>query len=266
MPKKPWEQYGFPPPKSEASTGRLSLVDFEIYSGIEVPNKPFVARLDGWGFHALTKRMKFKRPFDKTLARALAATAEAFFVPFTPTLAYIFSDEINFLFLRPTSFRRVEKIDSVFAGLASSTFRSQFRLGPVSFDCRCIPLPRSKIIPYFIWRQAECFRNHNNAWAQHVLIKSGLSARAAAKKLAGLKTAELRELAKKHKVDFDKTPVWQRNGVLLYREYYLKRGYDPIKKKHVTVERARTKTDWQPPLFREKNGKLFFEKILKRGA
>ena len=74
MPKlKPWQIYGLPEPKSEASKGELSLVDYEIYSGLEVPEGNFYfVRLDGWCFHRLVKEIKAKKPFDKNFANSLA--------------------------------------------------------------------------------------------------------------------------------------------------------------------------------------------------
>lgn len=256
---KPWQLYGMPRPKSEASKGELSLVDYEIYSGIEVPQQPFFVRLDGWKFHGLTEQLKLRQPFDKKFANALAKTAEQLFI-FEPCLAYIFSDEINLLFLRPTGFSRVEKIDSILAGLASSTLSLLLKKRCI-FDCRVIPLPKEKILSYLIWRQAECFRNYYNAWARAFLIKKEkLSPRAAAKKLEGIKIAGLREILNKYTKK--QPPAWQRAGIALYKEEYEKRGYDPIRKKYVMVKRKRIRQDWNLPDFRSKQGQEFLEKLI----
>jgi len=266
MPKLPWQLYGYPKPKSEASRGKLSLVDWEIYSGIEIPKKPVFVRLDGWKFHGLCKRLKLKKPYDKRFASALVKTSKIFFKKFACNLAYIFSDEMNLLFLREPGFRRIEKINSIFAGLASSTFSSLINESAV-FDCRCIPmLQKLDIIRYLIWRQAECFRNHNNSWAQQKLIDSGLSPAQAQKRLTGLNTTQMQKLLKE-RFNFDlwKTPAWQRNGILIYKVKYLKTGYDPIKKKRVKVWRSKIATDWSPPIFQEKQGKEKIKNILKIG-
>jgi tRNA(His) 5'-end guanylyltransferase len=251
---KPWQKYGLPEPKSEASKGPLSLADYEIYSGLEVPSGPFFVRLDGWCFHSLTKRLKLKQPFDKKFASWMTATAKQFFTLFNPKLAYIFSDEINLLFLKRTSFARIEKIDSIFAGIASSIF-SKLCGRPAIFDCRVIPIPKSKIVSYLLWRQAECFRNHNNAWAYWVLRKSGLSPRQAAKKLTGLKTAKLKEICAKM-VNLNRTPVWQRYGILIYWTKYRKIGWNPIEKKKVFAERRK------PVISQQKLSKQFITKII----
>lgn len=270
MAKKLWQRLGLPKPKSEASGGPLSLIDNEVYSGIELPaGAPFFVRLDGWAFRSLAKKLHFEKPYDRFLADALTKTAATFFLPFNPTLAYIFSDEINFFFSKSTTFTRIEKIDSVFAGLAASVFAAQLRkkyeeVPPIAFDCRCIPLTsKEEMIKYLVWRQAEAFRNHNNAWAQHVVMsKEGLSARAVTKRLAGLRVAELRKLLTKYGFDLERTPAWQRLGILLYKQKYKKVGYDPIAKKRVVVNRFRIAEEWSPPIFNTVAGKKFLERFL----
>ncbi|MDI6826499.1 MAG: tRNA(His) guanylyltransferase Thg1 family protein [Candidatus Aenigmarchaeota archaeon] len=263
--EKLWKKYGYPEPKSEASKGPFSLVDNEIYSGICLPELPFVARLDGWRFRPLTKKLKLKFPYDKFFAKCLVKTAKQFFTIFNPKLAYIFSDEINLLFLK-IPFQRIEKIDSTFAGLASSVFheaiRKRHEVKAVAFDCRCIPLREEEILKYFRWRQAEAFRNHNNSWAYWILRKEGESARAATEGLRGLDTAELFKLCKEHGIDLNKTPTWQRHGILLYKEPYRKEGFDPIRKKKVFVKRYRIKEDWELPRFDSSKAERLFKKVL----
>jgi tRNA(His) 5'-end guanylyltransferase len=231
----------------------------EIYSRITLPNKPFFIRLDGWGFHQLSKKAKLKKPFDKNFSEAMAKTAKQFFIPFNPCLAYVFSDEINLLFLQASSFKRVEKIDSVFAGIASSFFSKEIRQN-ATFDCRCIPIEKKDISKYLVWRQAEAFRNFSNGYAQYLLqTKEKLSPKAAAKKLQGIKTEKLAAIRKKYRV---KAPEWHERGILLYRQEYKKKGYDPIRKKKVLVERSKVIEDWKPPIF-SKN-KKFVERLIRQ--
>ncbi|MDI6806626.1 MAG: tRNA(His) guanylyltransferase Thg1 family protein [Candidatus Aenigmarchaeota archaeon] len=266
--RKPWQIYNLPRPKSEASKGPLSLVYYEIYSGIVVPKKAFVVRFDGWSFHSLTKKLKFKEPFDKLFVNTLAKTTQQLFRFFNPDLGYIFSDEINLLFLKQTSFRRIEKIDSVFAALASSVFYSSLKkkfkeVPPVAFDCRVIPIGTKNIFKYFAWRQAEAFRNFNNAYARYALMKGGMTARGAAKKLAGVKTKELRKLIEQSGIDLKKLPPWQERGILIYWKYFKKIGYNPIKKRQVVTTRRKPIINWKPPNFNSLEGKKFFKMLIK---
>lgn len=251
---KPWELLGFPEPKSEASGGELSLKDYEVYSGIEIPNCPFIVRLDGWKFHRVCKELKLKKPFDIFLARSLIYIAKNMMKIWPAELCYIFSDEINLYYNKAVAWKRIEKIDSVFAGLASSLFQKYLiskgkKAQNIAFDCRCIPLfPKSKskalLEKYLKWRMAECFRNHNNAWALYVLEKDGLSSHSAAKRIHGLKTDELKKLCAQHHVNLECTPAWQRKGIFLYWQKYQKIGYDPVKRKKVKVWRRKIVVDF----------------------
>jgi len=261
-----WEKYNLPPPISEASKGKLSCVENEIYSGIEIPDLPVFVRLDGWKFHGLTRKLKLELPYDRFFATCLVETSKTFFKIFNPSLAYIFSDEINLLFMKTPGWKRIEKIDSVFAGIASTSFMEKISekhdVSFCSFDCRIIPVEYKNIIDYLIWRQAECFRNHNNAYAYHVLRKK-YSGRTATKMLKGKGTKELKEIALKGKISLNKTPSWQRNGIMVYKESYIKDGYNPIKREKVRVKRYRVKEDWEIGVFNKKSWKDFIEKILE---
>lgn len=229
----------------------------EIYSGIELPNKPFFIRLDGWGFHQFSKKACLKKPFDEKFAKAMAKTAGQFFISFNPVLAYVFSDEISLLFLEANSFRRIEKIDSVFAGIASSILSLDLKR-PVSFDCRCIPIERKDINKYLEWRQAEAMRNFSNSYAQWLLqTKEKMSAKTAAETLHRMKAKELEAIRKKYKI---KAPEWHERGILIYKQKYKKKGYDPIKKKKIIVERSKVIENWKIPVFSK--DKKFTEKLI----
>jgi len=230
----------------------------EIYSKMTLPvGKPFFVRLDGRAFHNFSEKIRMKRPFDERFAKAMAKTAETFFQEFNPCLAYVFSDEINLLFLQASSFRRVEKIDSVFAGIASAKLSSELKC-TASFDCRCIPIEKKEIIKYLVWRQAEAIRNCDNAYAQHLLqTKEKMSAKAAADKLRGIKTKKLVALRKKYMKNI---PAWHERGILLYKQKCKKAGFDPIKRKKVLAERYKVLEDWKPPVF-SKNKKFFERQI-----
>ena len=265
-----WKKLGMPKPKSEASKGKLSFVDNEVYSGVELPSMPFFVRLDGWCFHRIAKELRLKKPFDKSFSECMVKTASTFFKFFNPTLAYIFSDEINILFTKHTTFKRVEKIDSVFAGLASSTLLKELskkkkikRESCIAFDCRCIPIEKKDIIGYLIWRQSEAFRNCNNLYAYWLLQKKErLKPREAAKKVEGMKAKELRKLIDRYH-GLKKIPGWHERGVLLYKKVYEKEGFDPIKKKKVKVKRLKVFDDWNLPMFAK--NKNFLKEIIEKG-
>lgn len=93
-----------------------------------------------------------------------------------------------------------------------------------------------------------------------------MNPRSANKRLEGVYTTQLYAYCKEHGLDLNKTPAWQRLGILLYREGYSKRGYDPIRKIDVVVQRKRVKTDYNIPLFRTAEGKAFLKRILQQAS
>ncbi|MEM3030981.1 MAG: tRNA(His) guanylyltransferase Thg1 family protein [Candidatus Micrarchaeia archaeon] len=264
-----WQKLRLPPPKSEASGGRLSLKENEVYSGIIVPRLPCFVRLDGWKFHGLSAALGFERPFDKFFAESMVFVARRLIEKFDAALAYIFSDEINLLFLKRPGFERVEKIDSVFAGLASSLLYARLaeekeHVSELAFDCRVIPVEKKEVKKYLVWRQAEAWRNCCNAVAYWALRNEGLGAAEAAKKLEGLGVRRLRALARKKGAG--KSEAWHERGILLHWEAYRKKGFDPVRRKAVVVERRRVREEWKPPLFAGRRGKAFIERVLKKTA
>jgi len=266
MAEKPWQIYGMPEPKSEASRGEISLIEYEIYSGITVPEKIFFVRLDGWKFHSLAKKLRLEKPYDKFFAVSMIRTGRTLFLPFNPVLGYIFSDEINLLFHDASIFERVEKIDSVLSGLASTALYQSLserygEIPPIAFDCRVIPIGEKNVHKYLIWRQAEAFRDCYNAYAQHILTREGLSPKETADKLSGMKIRELREMMRGHGVDPKSIPNWHRKGILLYWKRYKKQGYNPMEKRRVITERRRIVVDWNTVKFDSERGKELVKRL-----
>jgi len=97
----------------------------ELFSKLQIPpDTPFFIRLDGRRFQKVAQKLRAEKPFDKDLARCLAAAGKALYEnTLNPTLLYIASDEINALYAYRAPFnRRIEKINSVPAGIVSSAF------------------------------------------------------------------------------------------------------------------------------------------------
>lgn len=246
--------------RSESET----LNENEIFSNLQVPlDTPFFVRLDGGQFKAISEKLETERPFDKRFAKCLVASAKAIFHGnFSPSLIYVASDEINVLFAYTAPFnRRVEKIDSVLAGTVSSSFslsalRLFGRFLNVTFDSRIVVVSHQKIIDYLTWRQMNAWRNHNNAYGYWMLRKLGQRPRKAANALKGLKSEQIHELLHKHGINLAKTPVWQRRGVLIYKQPYKKSTEVRI------VVRRRLTENWNPPLFTSLQGKALIQQVL----
>ena len=237
----------------------------EIFSQLQAPSEtPFFIRLDGRRFQAVAKKLHAGKPFDRTFAKCLVAAAKALFQDsLNPALIYVASDEINALFYYNAPFnRRVEKINSVLAGVVSSSFSlralKSFRESlTIGFDSRIVAATREKLIDYLIWRQQDAWRNHNNAYAFWILRKLGHKPSEAAKMLKGLKSEKLHEFLFQQGTNLAKTPAWQRRGILIYRQPYQKRLA------HAAVTRLRTKEKWNLSMFTSREGKALIQNILK---
>jgi len=237
----------------------------EIFSQLQVPpDAPFFARLDGRRFQAISEKIGANKPFDEKFAKCLVASAKAMYQSdLNPALVYAASDEINVLFLYTAPFRRrIEKTNSILAGVASSAFSLSaaklFKKTIVAaFDSRLIVLSQEKITEYLTRRQRDAWRNHNNAYAYWLFRRIGHKPSEAAKMLKGLKTKELHETLFRHGINLAQTPAWQRRGILIYMEPYQKRV-----KNHV-VTRRQIRENWNLPLFSSKEGQDLIQQILK---
>ncbi|MHA1722803.1 MAG: tRNA(His) guanylyltransferase Thg1 family protein [Candidatus Baldrarchaeia archaeon] len=243
---------------------------YEIFSRIKVPYEiPFFVRCDGRNFHRLTEETNFKKPYDREFAEIMVESAKSLFKNnLNPILAYVFSDEINVLFLESPFNGRIEKIDSIVASLLSSAFSLELYLRrniekTISFDARVIPIPNKRILEYLAWRQLECWRNHINSYAFYTLVEKGFSREDAAKMLKGLKSAELHDLVFKEKgINLAKTPTWQRRGILLYFEEYLKEGINKLTGERVLTVRRKLVENWELPIFNSPEGENLISKII----
>jgi tRNA(His) guanylyltransferase len=237
----------------------------EVFSQLCIPpDVPFFVRLDGRRFQAFSDTMGAKKPFDEKFAKCLVASAKAMFQSgFSPALAYGASDEINLLFLYTSPFgRRVEKINSILAGIASSAFSLSApklfeKTSIAAFDARIIVTSLEKIAEYLAWRQGDAWRNYNNAYAYWLLRKTGNKPSEAAKMLKGLKIKELHDLLFRHGVNLAQTPAWQRRGILIHREPYKKRS------ENLVVIRRRIQENWDLPLFTSNEGRALIQQILE---
>lgn len=194
---------------------------------------------------------------------------EVFRSGFNPTLAYILSDEINYLFLKESIFnRRIEKILSIIPSIISSRmsleiYKKYKREESISFDARVIIISKEKIIEYLIWRQMEAWRNHINAYALHALLRNGLEPSQAAKKLYKMKAEKLHDLVlEKLKINLAKTPSWQRRGIIVKWKLKVKKGRNPITGEEVQVTRRVLDEDWNPPLFTTDEGREYIKNII----
>lgn len=243
-----------------------SLARNEIFSKTSVPHgTSLFVRLDGWKFKKLSDIAGAEKPFDERFAKCIVNAGRVLFEKgFNPALIYAASDELNILFLDSQPFRgRVEKVDSVIPSLVSAAFILQLqkvfcKTEIAAFDSRIAIVPsENSVVSYLAWRQANAWRNHNNAYAYWLLRKMGYQPLEAAKKLEGMKAEEIHETLFRHGINLAETPAWQRRGILLYKK--------PVSKKTGEHEIVRWKIEenWNLPLFTKEDGAKLIHQILE---
>jgi tRNA(His) guanylyltransferase len=142
---------------------------------------PLLARLDGRAFHTFCRGLR--RPFDERLSECMHETARALVEEFHPLVGYTQSDEITLAWNLPANDRaqypfdgRFQKLNSVLAGFASSTFaRAALRLLPEKreqvphFDTRVWQVPSlEEALEVFAWREDDAVKNSVQMAAQSV--------------------------------------------------------------------------------------------------
>jgi tRNA(His) 5'-end guanylyltransferase len=236
----------------------------EIFSGLTAIPPVFV-RIDGRAFHRLADCLGLEKPFDEFFHKGMVTTCISLVTDsgLNPDFAYTFSDEISLYFTKLPFSGRVEKIDSVAASYAASSFT--LALGgtiPVAFDARVIPATPAWAVEYLANRQAEAWRNHINAYCQQALIEEGMDTRKAAEKLKGLQAKDLHEMMHIRGLNLATTPAWQRRGTLVYKKITEKEGFNPITRETVIAERSSVVAESELPLFASPEGNEFLAKVL----
>lgn len=219
---------------------------------IILPEIYMVARLDGRGFTRLTKEIcNFEAPFDAKFRDLMTHTVEKLMdCGFRILYGFTESDEISLLFAPGDNAfgRKVRKYNSTLAGEASAAF--SLALGQVAtFDCRIVPLPtKERVKDYFLWRQEDAHRNSLNAHCYWTLRKEGKTVLEATKELEGKSVSFKNELLFSRGINYDDLPSWQKRGIGLWKENYVKVGLNPVTGETENAIRTRFKTEYELPL------------------
>ncbi len=237
----------------------------ELYSNL-VALPPLFIRLDGRTFHRFAESWGLERPFDERFADAMAHVGELLIAEsgLSPDLAYTFSDEINLYFSRLPFNGRVEKLDSVTASYAASalTIGMESREA-ISFDARIVHVTTEVATEYLVHRQGEAWRNHMNAYCQHLLVNGGMSRKEAAAFLKGMPSRGMHEVAFSRGVNLADTPAWQRRGILVRKRERKVKGIDPRSGEAVESYRSEVVTDRDLPVFASPEGRSLLSSILR---
>ena len=232
-------------------TFEAKMRSLEYFHNLKLLSETYtVIRVDGRSFSNFTSSDKFDKPFDLTFHSWMVETTKALVNELGGIYGYTESDEISILFPPDWDLfnRSVEKLVSISASIASSTF-THLSSSIVSFDSRIISLVnKSQVIDYFLWRQADATRCALNGYSYWTLRSLGHSARKATI-ILDEKTREFKnELLFENGINFNEVPPWQRRGTGIYWETYEKKGYNPLTKEEVLTTRRRLLVDEDLPM------------------
>jgi len=222
----------------------------EYYHSLRlVPGTWTVVRVDGRGFTRFTGE-RFEKPFDLRFRDLMLGAARALMEEMGGLYAYTESDEISVLFGPDWDFfdRELEKVVSLSAALASSTFTLAAGAA-VQFDSRVwVGIDPETVVDYFRWRQTDAGRCALNGWCYWTLRKAGHGAQAAASTLERMRADSKHELLFRHGINFAELPAWQRRGLGIRWETYEKPGFNPNTGQEVTALRRRLAVDEELPV------------------
>ena len=237
------------------------MKDYEVYSSLKVPkNSKIIVRLDGRSFHKLASDLELEKPYDENFYDVISKVCEDLFREFSPLFVYTFSDEISLLLDEIPFEGRIEKIDSVIASYAASSFVMHYDVDfkkPPAFDSRVIPVGDDDVLKYFRWRQDESWRNCVNSHGI-AYLKSIYSNDVANDKINGLKLNEVHELLYQNGINLNDVDTYKKRGIGIYRKNKKVVGFNKKENREQVSYRSYVYTDWELPIFNEE----FFKEIL----
>ncbi|MDO5850159.1 MAG: tRNA(His) guanylyltransferase Thg1 family protein [Methanobacteriaceae archaeon] len=249
------------------------MKDYEIYSNLNVPKgSNVVLRLDGRKFHTLSRKLNLEKPYDINFSSLMVEVSKDLFREFSPKFIYTFSDEISILLDEIPFGGRIEKLDSVFASIASGSFTYHFMndldkfdinfeddlksiILPISFDSRVVPVG-DDVLDYFKWRQDESWRNCVNAYGIWALNQD-YSSKVATEKIRGLKSKDIHELLFERGINLNNVETWKKRGIGIYKKSHKIEGFNPLKNEKTISSRSELFVDLDLELFNQD----FFDKF-----
>lgn len=237
------------------------MKEYEVYSSLKVPkNSKIIIRLDGRSFHKLADDLNLIKPYDDNFYQVFSKVCTDLFKEFSPVFVYAFSDEISLLFDKVPFNGRLEKLDSVIASFAASSFvinyKTEFKKPP-AFDSRIIPISDEDILKYFKWRQDESWRNCVNSHGI-TYLKTKYSNNEANDKIKGMNLNDVHELLFKNNINLNDVETYKKRGIGVYRKNKKIVGFNKKENKDQISYRSYVYTDWQLPIFDQK----FFDCVI----
>lgn len=207
---------------------------------------PLVIRVDGRGFHGL----KLEKPFDTFFFARMSHVARTLCQEIQgAVLAYFQSDEISIVArddMQPNTEawvgKRLSKVVSLSAAVATSAFNERWDCESRQFDSRAFVLPDlSEVTNYLIWRQQDATRNS---------VSMAAHAHFSHKSLHGVNSNGMQHRLREAGFAWEDNPTHFKRGAVCR----------PVTvKKHVEflngdVDRREWQIDTEPPIFTQDRG------------
>lgn len=223
---------------------------FKRYEGCfdySLPRRlPLVIRVDGRAFHGL----KLEKPFDSAFHARMSAAAMALCKGIQgAVLAYFQSDEISIIArddmantTQPWVDKRLNKILSLSAAIATAAFNDGSAYEPRHFDSRAFVLPDlNEVTNYLIWRQQDATRN-SVSMAAHAAFSH--------KSLQGVGSNGMIDRLREFGKPWEDTPTHFKRGTVLRPVIVTK----PVPQTGQTCERREWHFDLEAPVFTADRG------------
>lgn len=233
--------------------GEVDLRKFEIYSQDKIaPLNYIVIRNDGNGFHTHTKEAGYEKPFDEKMKNYMVEVTKKLMEKTGAFMGFTQSDEISIVLDKNSEYfsRRRGKLESITASACASQYTA-LTGAFVCFDGKVLPLPNEQVvIEYMEDRQMDAFKNCIGTYLYWMYRKDGIDARKASKIMLNIPGEDRADiLEKKYGIVLENIPLWQRRGILIYREIYEKKGFNPKTCETVFTERRRLMVNGELSIF-----------------
>lgn len=235
----------------------------EYFHNLVIPNDCWsVVRVDGRSFHTFTKTL-FDHPFDELFRDLMVTTAFKLMNELDGIYAFTESDEISILFPRNWNLfsREVEKIVSISASLAGAIFNRELINSSIGnlvediypvFDSRIwIGVSDESVMDYFLWRQNDTARNALFSWCHWTAIKNSNNKREykeLEKLFVGHSVRRKHDFLYNHGINYNDLPNWQKRGTGLYKEAWIKTGFNPKTNEKEKCVRYKIVVDYELPM------------------
>lgn len=252
---------------------RMKRYELKDNASILLPGIPVYTRIDGRAFSTLTKGLE--RPFCKPFHDIMTETTKVLVGKTHALFGYTQSDEISLVHLWPSHEQmffggRQGKLNSVFAGIASSAFVIHAAKSEISseinfdryphFDSRTVNLPSNTEATNMIyWRWRDARKNAINGFGRSQFSQ---------KELHGVSNQKVLERMKDLGYDFEDQPNDFKNGSFIFSRVTERKVPNEDGTGEITVNRHVTEVVDLPPLNMVANRTAVFfegaEPILKK--